>query len=190
MKKIDEPREHSFDGITEYDNDLPRWWLILFWITVGIACIYPFIYDFGPGEFASESIDRDVAALKQLQSAGSAPSGSIASDESLLKLTRESAAVATGAQVFATRCMPCHGDKGQGVIGPNLTDDFWLHGGSIGDIRRIITDGVLEKGMIAWKGQLTPEQIDAVSAFVWTLHGTTPPNPKAPQGDEFKRESP
>lgn len=188
MKKIDEPREHSFDGIQEYDNDLPRWWLILFWITIGAACIYPFIYDFGPGEFATETIDREVAEVKQMQNSGSAQSAPTASGDNLIKLTQDAAVISTGAQVFATRCLPCHGDKGQGIIGPNLTDDFWLHGGTIADIHRTITDGVLEKGMIAWKGQLTPDQIDAVSAFVWTLHGTNPPNPKAPQGDEVKRE--
>jgi len=184
MSERDEVREHSFDGIQEYDNDLPRWWLWLFVLTVVFAAVYPFYYDFGPGEFASESIDKDVAAWREARQAPAED----ADESNLLVRIQDAAAASRGKEIFATRCMPCHGDKGQGLIGPNLTDDHWLHGGSPKEIRAVVTNGVLEKGMIAWKDQLSADQITDVVAFVWSLYGTEPPNPKAPQGEKVIRQ--
>ena len=185
MSEKDQLREHSFDGIHEYDNDLPRWWLWLFALTVVFAVVYPFIYDFGPGEFASETVDREVAEIraKLVSTARTAD----VEEPTLLKAAVDPASIATGKEIFATRCMPCHGDKGQGIIGPNLTDDNWIHGGKITDLRNTVVNGVLAKGMIAWKDQLSPDQINAVVAFVWSLHGSNPPNPKAPEGELVQR---
>jgi len=181
----DKVREHSFDGIQEYDNDLPRWWVWLFIITVIFAVIYPFIYHTGEPKLASQTIDAEMAALSAAAAKAAEASGP--GDEDLLKRASDSGALKIGQEVYATRCMACHGDKGQGVVGPNLTDDYWIHGGKITDVHHVVVNGVLEKGMLAWKGQLTPEQIDAVVAFVWTLHGTNPANPKAPQGELVSR---
>lgn len=181
----DKIREHSFDGIQEYDNDLPRWWVWLFVITVVFGAVYPFVYHTGEPKLASQTIDREMAALQA--QAGAASPEAVISEGALLALAADAGAVAVGREVFASRCLPCHGDKGQGVVGPNLTDDYWIHGGKITDMHRVVVNGVLEKGMLAWKGQLTDEQISAVVAFVWTLHGTNPPNPKAPQGDVVTR---
>jgi len=181
----DKVREHSFDGIQEYDNDLPRWWVWLFIITVIFAVIYPFIYHTGEPKLASQTIDAEMAALNAAAAKAAEASGP--SVEGLVKLASDSGALKVGQEVFTTRCMACHGDKGQGIVGPNLTDDYWIHGAKITDIHHVVMNGVLEKGMLAWKGQLTPEQIDAVTAFVWTLHGTNPANPKAPQGELISR---
>ncbi len=85
-------------------------------------------------------------------------------------------------EIFHGRCAPCHGHDGQGVIGPNLTDEYWLHGGRPTEILRTITEGVLDRGMLAWKSQLNPGELRAMAAYVLTLQGTHPPNPKAPQG--------
>ena len=128
MTEKDELREHSFDGIQEYDNDLPRWWLWLFAITIVIAVVYPFVYDFGPASFDSETIDAEMAALRTTQQTAQQSAGP-SSDADLLKLAKNSDARAEGQQVYASRCIACHGDKGQGVVGPNLTDEYWIHGG-------------------------------------------------------------
>lgn len=186
MSDKDELRKHSYDGIQEYDNDLPRWWLWLFVITVLIAIVYPFIYDFGPGEFASETVDKEMLALQELKkSKGDSATG--VTEEFLLKLVKESGTLDKGQVVYTTRCFACHAEKGAGLVGPNLTDDYWIHGGKITDIHKIVSNGVLDKGMLAWKDQLTPEQLNSVVAFVWSLRGSNPPNGKAPQGDFVPR---
>ena len=185
-KEKDELREHSFDGIQEYDNDLPRWWVWLFVVTVIFSVIYPFVYDFGPADFASETIDSEMAALRSATQ--STQTAANVDDEAvLLKLAADSAALGEGQQIFATRCMACHGDKGQGLIGPNLTDDYWIHGGKITDVKKIVVNGVLEKGMLAWKDQLSPTQINAVVAFVWGMRGKEVSGGKAPQGELVAR---
>lgn len=179
----DELREHSFDGIQEYDNDLPKWWLWLFAITIVVSIIYPFIYDFGPGEFASESIAKELDDTKAQQQTTTTE----VSESSLLKLASDASAISSGKEIFVTRCVACHGAQGQGLIGPNLTDDYWIHGAKITEIHSVVENGVLEKGMLAWKQQLAPEQLNAVVAYIWTLHGTNPTNPKAPEGNKVER---
>ncbi len=189
MTDKDELRKHNFDGIQEYDNDLPRWWVWLFIITIIFSVIYPFIYDFGPGEFPSESIDKTMAAYNaEKQGSAASQGGTKVNKETLLKLASDRTVISNGATLYATRCMPCHGDKGQGTIGPNLTDDAWIHGGQIMDIHKVISNGVLDKGMLAWKDQLTADELNSVVAYVWTMYGSNPPNPKAPQGDKVPRE--
>ena len=91
-----------------------------------------------------------------------------------------------GKAVFAQNCVPCHGPQGQGVIGPNLTDEYWLHGNTYADIVTTITNGVPEKGMISWKATLGSQRIQQVAAYVVSLQGTHPPNPKPPQGQLYK----
>ncbi|MBX7136929.1 MAG: c-type cytochrome [Oligoflexia bacterium] len=182
MKK-DELRGHNFDGIEEYDNSLPRWWVWLFIITIVFSVIYPFYYDFGPGQFAPETVDAEMAALAQLRQASGGATGGVLDESALLKLASNGATVSQGSAVFTAKCVVCHGAQGQGLIGPNLTDNYWIHGGKITDIHNVVTNGVLEKGMLAWKDQLTADELNSVVAFVWSIRGTTPPNPKAPQGD-------
>jgi len=186
MNERDQVRAHSFDGIQEYDNDLPNWWVWLFVITVVFACVYPFYYDFGPGEFASESVDREVAAYKEAANRAQAVSGEDV-EAKLKTLITDGTALAAGKDIFMTRCLPCHGDKGQGLIGPNLTDDNWIHGGTLKEIRNTVNNGVIQKGMIAWKDQLSPDQINNVVAYIWNLNGTNPPNAKAPEGEKVVR---
>ena len=186
MTEKDEVREHSFDGIQEYDNDLPRWWVWLFIITVVASVIYPFVYDFGPSDFASETIDQEMAALQKTRML-SAPAASESDESSLLGLVGNDQTLKEGQQIYTTRCLACHGGLGEGIVGPNLTDDYWIHGGKITDMHKVVVNGVLEKGMLPWKDQLTPQQINAVVAYVWTLHDTDPPNAKAPQGDKVER---
>ena len=105
-------------------------------------------------------------------------------DENTVKESADAAVVSAGAAVFQTNCVACHGDKGQGVVGPTLTDEYWLHGGKINNVFKTIKYGIPEKGMISWEKTLTPKQISDVANFVKSLKGTNPPNPKAPQGEK------
>ena len=100
--------------------------------------------------------------------------------------------VDAGHEIFKTFCVVCHMDQGQGNVGPNLTDDYWLHGGRPMDIYKTITDGVPDKGMVAWGGQLGPARVQDVTAFVLSIKGTHVAG-KEPQGDleaEGAAESP
>ena len=185
----DELLEHEYDGIREYNNPLPNWWLGLFYITIVFAVIYIPYYLLGFGLSSSEAYKQELSeAASMYQGAstaaaagGGAPAQGGTAMESI-KLDMSAAAVAAGKDIFAQNCLPCHGPQGQGVIGPNLTDNYWLHGNRDGDLVNTITNGVPEKGMIAWKAVLNPVKIQQVAAFVRTLAGTSPPNPKEPQG--------
>lgn len=179
----DELLDHDYDGIQEYDNDLPRWWLWLFYLTIAISVVYYFYFDIGGiGKFPVEKLEQQMAELKQIQQAAAPKATSLDTEEGLLVFAAGADAVNRGKEVFAANCAVCHQPEGGGSIGPNLSDDYWIHGGRITDVKKIIQVGVLEKGMLAWQGVLTPEQLNQVVAFVWSLHGTNPPNPKAPEG--------
>ncbi len=176
--------DHEYDGIQEYDNPLPRWWVAIFWACIIFAPVYVLFYHFGPGLLAHESYDKVMGAFYERQAKELAALGEV-TDETLLTV-RANPAMMTGAQkIFRVKCSPCHGVFGEGNIGPNLTDHFWIHGGRPTDIYRTVTEGVPAKGMLAWKNQLPPAQLMAVAGYVMTLQGTSPPNQKAPQGAPF-----
>jgi cytochrome c oxidase cbb3-type subunit III len=171
---------HDYDGIRELDNRLPRWWLGLFILTIIIAAVYFINYQvihMGPTQ--EEEYQEEMAAAKIKYK--NLESGSSINAANVTQLT-DIASLDAGKQIFEKSCAVCHLQQGQGLVGPNLTDDYWLHGCTIGDIFNTITVGVPEKGMISWKDQLTPKQIQEVGSYIMSLHGTNPPNPKAPQG--------
>lgn len=173
---------HEYDGIKEYDNDLPRWWLYLFYLTIIFSVIY--IIGFRNGWIKSANVILAEEAEKAVTKVASqVVENADISAESLVKLASNNAVVAKGKEVFAQKCAACHMPEGQGLIGPNLTDKYWIHGGKITDIRKVIMEGVPEKGMLAWKAMMSGEDLNAVVAFIWTIRGTNPPNPKAPQGE-------
>lgn len=186
MVDKDELREHSFDGIQEYDNDLPRWWVVLFWITVlwgvGYVGYFHFFLDSTEERLAAELQER--ATLLAARDAARPVDSPQDARQRLLRLAGDESVKALGSQVYGTSCMPCHGPQGQGLVGPNLTDNFWIHGGAPEQIKHTVLEGVPAKGMVAWKTLLTSEQVDAVVVFVMGLHGTNPPNPKAAEGTE------
>ncbi len=103
-------------------------------------------------------------------------------DENTVKLVNDPAVIASGKLIFTRNCVLCHGDHAQGIVGPNLTDDYWLHGGKINDLFKTIKYGVLAKGMPTWEKQLSPKQISDVANYVKSLHGTNPPNAKSAAG--------
>jgi cytochrome c oxidase cbb3-type subunit 3 len=165
---------HVYDGIHEHDNRLPRWWLVTLWGAIGFAVAYWLAYHtFDVLPLPRAQLQAELAAMAARHPAPS--------DAAIASLRGDAAAIERGRAVFATTCMPCHGDKGQGVVGPNLTDDAWLHGHEANEIMKVVADGVLAKGMPAWQPVLGPDKVRDVTAFVLTLQGTHVPG-KAPEG--------
>jgi cytochrome c oxidase cbb3-type subunit 3 len=181
--------EHSYDGIQEYDNPLPRWWLAIFWATIIFAPLYVLFYHFGPGMLAIEQYDEAMMLATEKQMAAILAMGEI-NESTLVNLMDDPSMMNGGKKIFTSKCATCHGMFGQGGIGPNLTDDYWLHGAQLMDIYRTVREGVPSKGMLAWERQLRPAELLAVSTYVGSLLGSDPPNPKAPQGEQVARAEP
>ena len=178
----DQLLEHEYDGIREYDNPLPGWWLATLYATMVFAVLY--LLNIIPGLGSGQGrIAQYDAAMAQAQAAavGHDPLAGM-TDAVLLALARDPAKLTLGRTTFATMCVACHGPDGGGIIGPNLTDGYWLHGGRPTDILRTVNNGVPEKGMPTWGKSLPADQVIAVAAYVTTLQGTAPRAPKAPQG--------
>ena len=184
--------DHNYDGIQEYDNDLPRWWLALFWGGIVFGICYVALFHAGPLRFDSEKLGERMAAIEELREEVKAKAEQQGQGDAsvLLAMAQDSSALERGKKHFSEKCAACHMEDGRGLVGPNLTDDYWIHGGSISDIRRVVVEGVLEKGMVAWRGLMTEDEISEVSAFVWSLHGTNPENAKAPEGELVTRDAP
>ena len=183
--------DHEYDGIQEYDNPLPRWWTTLFWGTIVFSILYALnVPGIGNGKGRLANYERDMAAARARLEAEAAknPPPSAMDAAALLALAKDPAQLKLGRERFVSTCAACHREDGGGNIGPNLTDDFWIHGGQPTEILKIVTDGVLDKGMPAWGQTLSPAEVAAVTAYVLTLHDTHPPNPKEPQGTKVERE--
>jgi cytochrome c oxidase cbb3-type subunit 3 len=171
---------HEYDGIKELDNRLPRWWVWLFIITIVFAGVYMVRYHvLGFGPLQEEEYQQELAeAAEKYQR----PEGEDLTAATATLLT-DDASLALGKELWDKHCVVCHLAEGQGLVGPNLTDDYWIHGCDFEDIVNIIVVGVPDKGMISWKDQLSSTQIQQVSSYIVTLNGTNPPNPKDPQGE-------
>lgn len=161
------------DGIDEYDNPLPDWWVGLFWFTIVWAIGYFSWYHFIAHRSQVQRLQEEMAAAEAAYPAQAAAEAGAAN----FAVTPD--AVAAGEQVFKQNCVVCHGDHLQGVIGPSFLDDEWLHGGQASQIIHTITVGVPEKGMVPWGGILSPEQINHVAAFVITKHSEATGRPIA-----------
>jgi cytochrome c oxidase cbb3-type subunit 3 len=170
---------HVYDGIEEQDNRLPNWWLAILWGTLVFGLGYWLYYETaGAGVYPREALKADLAQLaKQQAEAAKGP----LTDEMLVKLSHDVKVTAAGQAAFQSTCAACHGASGEGLIGPNLTDKFWLHGGKPTDIHRTISGGAVEKGMPAWERTLGPERVRQLAAYVLTLKGKDVAG-KAPQG--------
>lgn len=176
-----EIKGHDYDGITEYDNPLPIWWLATFIGTVIFAFIYFIHYEIGGGPTLQQDLKVALAEIEKVKA--SQPADNFTEDQ-LTSAFKDNQNVALGAQVYAAKCAVCHGNDLQGMIGPNLVDKYWIHtkGTKVGLVQTL-NQGVVEKGMPAWKDVLKGPEILAVASFVYSKKGTTPANPKAPQGD-------
>ncbi len=259
-KKLDELLEHDFDGIREYDNDLPGWWKALFYATIVFAVVYlmhyhvlgtgdlqraEYLKEMNPGYsseytdlggglvtpyhspfFASQEnltprvraelrklvdvsfeehlmramakagpeelakLERDFPDVYKKFVTGGVPvpgtgTGEMTTAPAITEPLTSKSDLAAGKAIFRSKCFTCHGKQGEGGIGPNLTDEYWIHGGTIADIVHVVRKGVPAKGMIAWERTLSPDEINQVASFVFvSLRGTNPPNAKAPQGEK------
>ncbi len=174
--------EHEYDGIREYDNPMPGWWLLTFAGTVIFSVIYVFnVGPVGNGKGRVADYEAELAAAAALVPA--TPAG--VDPAQLLALSTDASALGAGATVYASYCASCHGPDGGGMIGPNLADNMWIHGGTPEAVYETIAEGVLAKGMPPWEKSLKPDQMTHVTAYVLSLRGTTPTNPKAPEGEPY-----
>ena len=175
--------EHSYDGIQEFDNPLPGWWLFLFWAAIVFSPFYAFYYHVGVGDSVQAQYETDMKAYQEDQARRALELGE-ATEEGLLTLMSAEATMAEVAVTFQENCVVCHAQGGAGNIGPNLTDDYWIHGPQLMDVYRVIDEGGREgKGMEAWGEKLPPLEIRKLAAYVGSLRGTQPANPKDPEGD-------
>jgi cytochrome c oxidase cbb3-type subunit 3 len=174
--------EHH-DGIRELDNVLPRWWLQILWGTVLFAVGYWLWYQvLGSGELPVATYRREKLAAAQAEAERLKGEGELTGDR-LLALSKNVAIVGAGKATFTATCAPCHRADGGGQVGPNLTDEFWLHGGKPLQIAATIRRGYVDKGMPAWGAQLGEERVREVAAYVLTLRNTHVAGGKPPQGD-------
>jgi cytochrome c oxidase cbb3-type subunit 3 len=181
--------DHDYDGIKELDNNLPPWWKYGFYFTIMFAFFYLLIYHVsGVGKLQGEEYkDELLLAQKQKEERIKAGAENV-NEENVVALT-DAEPVTNGKETFQKLCVACHRADGGGQVGPNLTDEYWLHGGGIKNIFKTITYGVPNKGMISWQSQLSPKQIQQVASYVLTLKGTNPAGPKEPQGDKWMEKN-
>lgn len=180
-KEQDIMLDHAYDEIRELDNKIPPWFNYLFYGSVVFAVFYMINYHvLSSGDVQASEYNEELqfAELKKVEMI---KSGALLDENTLTALT-DQPSINLGKEIFIKNCAVCHTEKGGGLVGPNLTDDYWIHGGSIKDIFATIKNGVPAKGMISWKSQLNPRQIQEVSSYILTLRGTNPPNAKAPEG--------
>ena len=172
--------DHDYDGIQEFDNRLPNWWVGGFLVSLVFGFWYWGAYHvFAPGQDALRAAyEADLKAALDLQEAKAAD----VTDDAILALVRDPQAMAKGKAAFVANCVACHQADGGGSIGPNLADDHWIHGGRPAQVARLIAAGVPEKGMPTWKSVLGGSQLRSVAAYVVSLRGSRPAKPKAPQG--------
>ncbi len=173
---------HAYDGIEEYDNPLPGWWTTLFWISILFSPVYYLYAHAGPesrtihGEFEKHKSEIMQVRFKDI--------GELNADrETLLKYMKEKEWLSVGRSVYQANCVSCHGSKGEGLVGPNLTDNRWKSVSHIEDIAKVISDGAANGAMPAWKKRLShPNLIVLTAAYVASLSESPVPG-RAPEGD-------
>jgi cytochrome c oxidase cbb3-type subunit 3 len=175
--------DHDYDGIKELNNDLPPWWKYGFYLTIVVAVVYLFNFhiirlgDLQIAEYDKEVIKAKVDLAEYMKTAANNV------DETNVKLLSELSDIEAGKKAFINNCAACHGKIGEGGVGPNVTDKYWIHGGDIVSVFKSVKYGWPDKGMKSWKEDLSPIQLAQVSSYIHSLVGTNPPNGKAPQGD-------
>jgi cytochrome c oxidase cbb3-type subunit III len=175
--------DHNFDGIRELDNHLPPWWKYLFYFTIVWGIIYVIVYHFTDSlPLPSDEYKNEVAEAEVTKRNFLATQPKVEIDENTLTYSADAEIIGKGKETYQINCSPCHKADGGGGVGPNLTDEYWLHGGDVKNVYATIKNGIPEKGMISWAGVLKPEEIRNVSFFVLSRKGTNPPGAKGPQG--------
>lgn len=195
MPELEESADvgHEYDGIREYDNRLPNWWLMTLYGAIVFAFGYwLYFHTFGIGLNQQEELALEIAraeAAAEAREAALLAQGGGLTDETLLGMAADAAALARGKEVFAQNCLACHGADGGGTVGPNLTDAYWINGHRPTDIHAVIADGRLAKGMPSWKAVLGGSRVRDVTAFVLSLKNTHVAG-KAPEGVDENGQAP
>lgn len=181
--------DHNYDGIKELDNNLPPWWIYGFYASIVFAAVYLLRYHVFSGPTQIDELETELADARIAIEAYKKTAKNLVDINTVTQLT-EAADLSAGKTIFETNCVACHMADGGGGIGPNLTDPNWILGGDIKSIFKTVSEGGRSgKGMIAWKQQLKPLEMAQVSSYVLTFEGTTPANPKAPEGDVWVDEN-
>ncbi|MEO1806121.1 MAG: cbb3-type cytochrome c oxidase N-terminal domain-containing protein [Bacteroidota bacterium] len=186
---------HDYDGIRELDNNLPPWWKYGFYFTIGFAMVYLVHFHvvelsflngfFGPSNSSTEEYVIAMEEAEIQKKAYLAKQANLVDERTATYMT-EASDIAKGKELFTSKtCVVCHGQQGEGGIGPNLTDKYWLHGGDVKDIFATIKYGVPAKGMQAWESQIKPIEMQQISSYILSIQGTNPPNPKDPEGELY-----
>ena len=174
---------HDYDGIRELDNNLPPWWVYLFYVTIIFAVVYlvrfEVIGDYNQDEEYVEAVKEAEMAIAEYKK-----NNKDLVDADTVELLTDPADLNAGKVIFTENCVACHKDDGGGGIGPNLTDEYWILGGGIKNVFKTIMEGGRDgKGMISWKSELKPSEIAQVGSYILTFQGTTPAAPKNPEGE-------
>ena len=185
-KEADIDLGHDYDGIRELDNRLPPWWVWTFYLTIFIAIGYLYVYHGSDIGLSQQEEYAEEMKLGEEQKAAFAANQKDAIDEKNLEFVTDAKTLDKAKGIFIANCAACHGAEGQGGVGPNMTDNYWIKGGSLSDVYQTIKNGVPEKGMIAWKTQMQPATILNLASYIKTLQGTNPPNPKEKQGELYE----
>ena len=181
--------DHNYDGIKELDNNLPPWWIYGFYASIVFAAVYLLRYHVFSGPTQIDELETELADARIAIETYKKTAKNLVDINTVTQLT-EAADLSAGKTIFETNCVACHMADGGGGIGPNLTDPNWILGGDIKSVFKTVSEGGRSgKGMIAWKQQLKPLEIAQVSSYVLTFEGTTPANPKAPEGDVWVDEN-
>lgn len=180
---------HDYDGIRELDNRLPPWWLYGFYICIIFAGIY--LWRYHVTHTAPSSLEELAAVMKKAEADKENYLKKAANNvnENTVTYLSDATTLEAGKKIFVTACAACHAADGGGLVGPNLVDEYWLHGGSISDIFKSIKYGWPEKGMKSWKDDYSPAQIAQLASYIKSLKGTKPATAKEPQGEIYQEQA-
>jgi len=180
---------HDYDGIRELDNRLPPWWLYGFYLCILVAGIYIYRYHIAHTAPLPKEELQIAMAIADAEKEEYLKKSANKVDENSVTYLSDATSLEAGKKIFITVCAACHLADGGGSVGPNLTDDYWIHGGSIKDIFKTVKYGWPEKGMKSWQEDYSPVQIAQISSFVKSLKGTKPAKPKEPQGPLYEENA-
>ena len=181
---------HAYDGIQELDNKLPPWWINGFYLSMVFSVVYMFVFHaFHYVPMGGVAYEEAMAAHREKVSTH-LTSLALNVDENSVRYLLEEERLKQGGALFRKHCTSCHAPDGGGALGPNFTDDYWLHGGGIQDVFKVVKYGVPKNGMRPWQNELSPVQIQNVATFILSLQGSKPAEPKAPQGELYARAVP
>lgn len=174
---------HDYDGIKELDNNLPPWWVYLFYACIIFSVVYLVRFEIMGADNQETELKKEMAQA-QIDIAEYKKTAPDLMDENSVTLLTDAANLAAGKAIYTTNCVACHRADAGGQIGPNLTDDQWILGGGIKNVFHTLVNGGRDgKGMISWKGTLKPKQMQEVASYILSLKGTNPKDPKAPEGE-------